>query len=122
MNIQIKKGLLEYCVLAELCRGESYGYQMIRDISEWIEISESTLYPILKRLEAEQFVKTRNVEHNNRIRRYFQLTEKGSEHLTDFMSEQTELLRIIEFITSAPVSGQAGRQSGKEEITDVPAK
>ncbi len=99
MDIQVKKGLLEYCVLAQLRRGESYGYQMIRDISPWINISESTLYPILKRLEAAHYVETRNVEHNNRIRRYFRLTEEGNTHLQNFIDERTELIQVIDFIT-----------------------
>lgn len=100
MDIQVKKGLLEYCVLARLRHGESYGYQMIRDISPWIDISESTLYPILKRLEAAHYVETYNVEHNNRIRRYFRLTTEGSAHLQNFIDERMELIRVIDFITS----------------------
>ena len=99
MNIQVKKGLLEYCVLSLLRRGESYGYQMIKDISACIDISESTLYPILKRLEADHFVETRNVEHNNRIRRYFRLTETGASHLQDFIGEREQLIRVVDFIT-----------------------
>lgn len=99
MNIQVKKGLLEYCVLAQLRWGESYGYQMMKDISEYIDISESTLYPILKRLETEQLVETRNVEHNNRIRRYFRLTERGKEHLQKFVEDRSELIRVINFIS-----------------------
>ncbi|MBP3543387.1 MAG: PadR family transcriptional regulator [Lachnospiraceae bacterium] len=106
MNTQIKKGLLEYCVLSQLQGGESYGYQMIKDISEYISISESTLYPILRRLEAEGLVQTRNVEHNNRIRRYFSLTEEGKMRLHNFVEERYELIRVIEFI------------SGKEQRRD----
>lgn len=99
MNTQIKKGLLEYCVLSQLQRGESYGYQMIKDISGYIAISESTLYPILRRLEADRLVETRNVEHNNRIRRYFSLTEEGRSHLQHFVGEREELIRVIDFIS-----------------------
>lgn len=99
MNVQVKKGLLEYCVLAQLQWGESYGYQMIKDISAYIDISESTLYPILRRLEADKLVETRNVEHNNRIRRYFRLTDRGKEHLQNFAKERPQLIRIIDFIS-----------------------
>lgn len=99
MNTQVKKGLLEYCVLSLLRRSESYGYQMIRDISACIDISESTLYPILRRLEAEHLVETRNIEYNNRIRRYFRLTEAGAARLEDFISERDSLIRVIDFIT-----------------------
>lgn len=103
MDIQVKKGLLEYCVLAELKKEESYGYQIIKNISPFIEISESTLYPILRRLEAENFVETYNMEYNNRIRRYYRITEKGRLRLQDFIDGQEELLQVIRFI------------SGKEE-------
>lgn len=99
MDIQVKKGLLEYCVLAELKKKESYGYQIIKDISTCIEISESTLYPILRRLEAENSVETYNVEHNNRIRRYYRITQTGTERLQNFIEEQDELLRVIQFIS-----------------------
>lgn len=99
MDIQVKKGLLEYCVLAELKKKESYGYQIIKDISICIEISESTLYPILRRLESEDYVETYNVEHNNRIRRYYRITEKGVRHLQKFIEEQDELLRVVTFIS-----------------------
>lgn len=99
MDIQVKKGLLEYCILAELKKKESYGYQIIKDISVCIEISESTLYPILRRLEAEQYVETRNAEHNHRIRRYYRITAEGEQHLQKFIDGQEELLRVIRFIS-----------------------
>lgn len=98
MDIQVKKGLLEYCVLAELREKESYGYQIIKDLSPCIDISESTLYPILRRLESEDCVKTHNVTHNNRIRRYYHITAHGQERLQNFIDEQEELLRVIQFI------------------------
>lgn len=103
MDIQVKKGLLEYCVLAELKKNESYGYQIIKDISVCIEISESTLYPILRRLEAENYVETHNVEHNNRIRKYYRITDAGLEHLEHFISEQDELLGVIRFISGKDI-------------------
>ena len=74
MDIQLKKGLLEFCVLSTLQRADSYGYQIIKDISRCIEISESTLYPILKRLEANSYVETYSVEHNGRLRKYYKIT------------------------------------------------
>lgn len=98
MDIQVKKGLLEYCVLAELKEKESYGYQIIKDLSPCIDISESTLYPILRRLESENCVETHNVEHNNRIRKYYQITSHGQERLQNFIDEKDELLRVIQFI------------------------
>ncbi|MBS6398186.1 MAG: PadR family transcriptional regulator [Clostridiales bacterium] len=99
MDAQIKKGLLEYCVLAQLRQKESYGYQIIRDISAYIELSESTLYPILRRLETEHYVDTYTVEYHNRLRKYYRITAHGQQHLDAFASEQDELLRVIHFIS-----------------------
>ena len=99
MDAQVKKGLLEYCVLAELRSKESYGYQIIRDLSGCIEISESTLYPILRRLEAGGYVDTYNVEYHNRIRKYYRITGAGTERLDRFIREKDGLLRIVAFIS-----------------------
>ena len=98
MDTQVKKGLLEYCVLAELKKKESYGYQIIKDISICIDISESTLYPILRRLEQECYLETRNAEYNNRIRKYYRITEAGIQHLQDFIDDQKNLVKVIDFI------------------------
>lgn len=98
MDIQLKKGFLEFCVLGALYRSASYGYQIIKDVSPCIEISESTLYPILKRLEANAYVTTYSVEHNSRLRKYYQITESGREHLRSFLDDWQQLLRIHEFL------------------------
>lgn len=98
MDIQLRKGLLEYCVLAVLRDADSYGYQMIRDISECIEISESTLYPILRRLESAGKVTSYNTEYNNRIRKYFHLTDEGRQMLLDFKSDKEQMIKVLDFI------------------------
>ena len=98
MDAQLRKGLLEFCVLADLREQESYGYQIIKDVSDYIEISESTLYPILRRLESAEYVTSRTVPHNNRLRKYFQITEKGRRHLEEFAADQTQMIRVLQFI------------------------
>lgn len=98
MDIQLKKGLLEFCVLAVLNKSDSYGYQIIKDISTCIEISESTLYPILKRLETGSFLKTYSVEHNSRLRKYYQITNEGKEHIDEFLNEWQKVMDIYNFI------------------------
>lgn len=98
MDIQLRKGFLEYCVLAALRKSDSYGYQMIRDVSEYIDISESTLYPILRRLESAGKVTSYNTEYNNRIRKYFHLTEEGREMLLNFRKDKEQLLKVLNFI------------------------
>lgn len=98
MDIQIKKGLLDVCVLAVVNRQDSYGYQIIKDISDCIEISESTLYPILKRLEAAQCLSTYSMAHSGRLRKYYRITTLGRQRLYDFFEEWKELEQIHNFI------------------------
>ncbi len=98
MDIQIKKGLLDVCVLALLKRGDSYGYQIVADLSEVVEISESTLYPILKRLEVGGMLVTYTREHGGRLRRYYRITRLGMKRLEEFSREWRELQKINSFI------------------------
>lgn len=105
MDAQLRKGLLEYCVLAELSAQDSYGYQIIKDVSEFIDISESTLYPILRRLESDDRVSSYNTEFNNRIRKYYSITPKGREALTGFLDDKDKLIKVLDFIAGGDVHG-----------------
>lgn len=98
MDIQLKKGLLEGCVLASLKDQPSYGYKIIADISPYLEISESTLYPILKRLEGTGALTTKSMEHNGRLRKYYYITPIGLAKLKEFNADMTELIKIYRFI------------------------
>ena len=97
MDVQMKKGLLDVCVLAVLKRGDSYGYQLVTDLSVVVEISESTLYPILKRLEAAGQLGTYSIAHNGRLRRYYRITPIGLRRLKEFESEWREMEKIGAF-------------------------
>ncbi len=99
MDIQLKRGLLEICVLTVLKREDSYGYQIIKDIEPCIEISESTLYPILKRLESSEFLTDYSVEHNSRLRKYYRITDAGRKKIEDFLDEWKEVMNVFHFIT-----------------------
>ena len=101
MDIQLKRGLLDVCVLSTLTDGDSYGYKMIRDLAGHVEISESTLYPILKRLEAGDCVTSYTAEHNSRLRKYYKITPAGREKIAEFLVEWGEVNRICEFIKGA---------------------
>ena len=98
MDAQLKKGLLEVCVLAAIKEEESYGYKIIADVSRYVEISESTLYPILKRLESTGMVTTRSKEYNGRLRKYYIITERGRHKINDFAADLEEFERIYKFI------------------------
>ncbi|MDE7454489.1 MAG: PadR family transcriptional regulator [Clostridia bacterium] len=98
MDAQLKKGFLEVFVLAALRKEESYGYKIISDISPYIEISESTLYPILKRLESSGCLLTRTKEYNGRLRKYYRITSQGVDKIKSFLADINELNRLSEFI------------------------
>ena len=98
VDAQLKKGLLEVCVLVSLKKEESYGYKIISDISPYIEVSESTLYPILKRLEATGCLTTRSKEHNGRLRKYYMITEAGKRRIRESIYDLDELKRVYDFI------------------------
>ena len=103
MDIQMKKGLLDVCVLALLKRGDSYGYQLVSDLSDLVEVSESTLYPILKRLEVAGQLVTYTREHNGRLRRYYRITRSGVRRIDEFKSEWRQMERIYAFIRGEDV-------------------
>ncbi|MGN0172827.1 MAG: PadR family transcriptional regulator [Acutalibacteraceae bacterium] len=98
MDIQLKRGLIEICVLKVLTFSDSYGYQLVKDISKCIKISESTLYPILKRLEAGGLLTVYSVEHNGRLRKYYQITDLGRKRIDDFILEWQEVMSVYDFI------------------------
>ncbi len=98
MDSQLKKGLLEGCVLATIRDEESYGYKIISQISPYVEISESTLYPILKRLESSGAVSVKNRLYNGRLRKYYRITDIGRERLKEFYRDMEQMLSIYRFL------------------------
>ncbi len=98
MDIQLKRGLLDVCVLAAIKNTDSYGYQIIKDVKPYLEISESTLYPILKRLESSMMLSVYSVEHNGRLRKYYRITEAGRQRLVEFEEEWKEIEAVYRFI------------------------
>ncbi|MBO5341286.1 MAG: PadR family transcriptional regulator [Lachnospiraceae bacterium] len=99
MDIQLKRGLLDVCVLAAIKDEDSYGYQIIKDMKPYVEISESTLYPILRRLEAAKMLTVRSAEHNGRLRKYYHIEEVGLKRIEDFKEEWKEIMSIYSFVT-----------------------
>ena len=99
MDIQLKRGLLDVCVLAAIKNEDSYGYQNIKDMKPYVELSESTLYPILRRLEAAELLTVYTVEHNGRLRKYYRITEQGIKRIADFKEEWKQILAIYQYIS-----------------------
>ncbi|MDD7311495.1 MAG: PadR family transcriptional regulator [Clostridiaceae bacterium] len=98
MDIQLKRGILEVCVLKALQKQDSYGYRIIQDLSPAVALSQSTLYPILKRMEAGGCISEYSVEHNGRLRKYYHLTPLGHKRIADFLLEWQEVQRAYDFI------------------------
>ena len=99
MDIQMKRGLLDVCVLSAIKNEDSYGYKIIKDMKPYIELSESTLYTILKRLEMAKMLTVRSVEHGGRLRKYYRITEKGVKRIEAFREEWSEVMAIYQFVT-----------------------
>ena len=99
MDIQLKRGLLEVCVLASIKNEDSYGYKIIKDMKPYIELSESTLYTILKRLENANMLTVHTTEHGGRLRKYYHITQLGLNRIEEFKDEWTEILSIYRFVT-----------------------
>ena len=99
MDGQLKRGLLDVCVLAAIKSEDSYGYQIIKDMKPYLALSESTLYTILKRLEAANMLTVRTAEHGGRLRKYYHITEAGLARIEEFKAEWKEILSIYRFVT-----------------------
>ena len=99
MDIQLKRGLLDACVLASIRGAPSYGYQIIKDMKPYLELSESTLYTILKRLETAGMLTVKSVEHEGRLRKYYHITRQGLGRIEEFKEDWKEIESIYRFIT-----------------------
>ena len=99
MDTQLKRGVLEICVLSAMQDKETYGYELVKNISPVIEISESTLYPILRRLESGGFVTVRSAEHNGRLKKYYSITSRGRDRIKEFLQDWQDVIKIGEYIT-----------------------
>ena len=106
MDIQLKRGILDVCVLTAIKNEDSYGYKIIKDMKPYMEMSESTLYTILKRLELAEMLTVRSAEHGGRLRKYYHITKKGLERIEAFKEEWREVMAIYRFVI---------KEDGKDE-------
>lgn len=104
MDVQLKRGLLDVCVLAAIKSEDSYGYKIIKDMKPYMELSESTLYTILKRLEMAEMLTVRTTKHGGRLRKYYHITPVGLKRIEDFKEDWKEILSIYRFVTKEDVS------------------
>ena len=99
MDIQLKRGLLDVCVLTAIKDQESYGYKIIKDLKPYVTLSESTLYTILKRLETARMLTVRTAEHDGRLRKYYRITLSGIKRIEEFKEEWQDVMMIYQFVT-----------------------
>lgn len=99
MDAQLKRGILDVCVLAAIKNEDSYGYKIIKDVKPYIVMSESTLYTIVKRLEASGMLTVKNVEYDGRLRKYYHITPVGLKRIEEFKNEWKDVMSIYEFIS-----------------------
>ena len=104
MDIQLKRGLLDVCVLAAISNEDSYGYKIIKDMKPYIELSESTLYTILKRLETAHLLTVWTAEHGGRLRKYYRITQEGINRIEEFKADWNEMLSIYRYVTKGEMS------------------
>ena len=103
MDIQLKRGILDVCVLAAIKDDDSYGYKIIKDVKPYVDLSESTLYTILKRLEAGGMLTVKNAEHNGRLRKYYHITKRGTDRIEEFKTDWQEIMSIYRFVTKEDI-------------------
>ena len=114
MAFKIESSLLDACALAILKRGDTYGYEITQEMKKSIVVSESTLYPVLRRLQKEQLCRTYNQPYQGRNRRYYSITEKGIAQLSDYLRQWREYRTAIETLLEGPNSNDKGRDDGNE--------
>ena len=98
MDAQMKRGFLEVCVLASINRQDSYGYQIVKDVPPSLHLTESTLYPLLKRLESAGLLTVYAIEHNGRLRKYYRITPAGVTYLDEFLKDWDDVLDVYEYV------------------------
>jgi len=99
MNIQFKKGVLELCVLVILDETQCYGYELVSKISKSVEISEGTIYPLLKRLKDEGLVTTYLEEsQQGPPRKYYKITDTGKKEKEELLSEWEKIVSGVDRI------------------------
>jgi len=98
MVFQIGKVLLDACVLSQLAKEDTYGYVLTQNMKEIIQISESTLYPVLRRLQKDEFLTTYDKSFQGRNRRYYKITKLGKEKLEEYKEDWIEFKEKLDKI------------------------
>ena len=106
MNFQVGAALLDACVLAILSREDAYGYVLTQNVKEILNVSESTLYPVLRRLQKENYLTAYDMPYDGRNRRYYQITDTGKEKLDEFLGQWCEYKEKVDKILTGGTSDE----------------
>ena len=105
MDAQMKKGLLDVCVLSILKKEDTYGYKLTQEVTGLLDTSESALYPVLRRLEGQGLLETYSVEYSGRLRKYYRITAEGITRLNEYGPELKNLKKVIDYIIGGERNG-----------------
>lgn len=106
MALKIESALLEACVLSVVKKGDTYGYVLTQSIKKVLDISESTLYPVLRRLQKDEYLRTYDEPYAGRNRRYYAITEKGMQRCEEYVKEWNDYKQKIDELLSGGVDDE----------------
>lgn len=107
----MKRGTLEMCALSVMSRGDCYGYELVNRISRCMEITEGTIYPLMKRMKDSGLIDSYIVESNEGPpRKYYKLTGAGKEELEKLSEEWFEFTKSVERL----LKGEFGENDGEQ--------
>lgn len=108
MIFQLGAPLLDACVLAALSGGDTYGYVLTQRVQQAIDISESSLYPVLRRLQKDGCLTTYDQPFQGRNRRYYSITENGRVMLGRYVEEWTDYKGRVDRILAGGIENDQG--------------
>ena len=103
MVFQVGSALLDACILSLLSQKDAYGYVLTQNVKDILSVSESTLYPVLRRLQNEKYLTAYDMPFDGRNRRYYQITDLGAERLREYVREWAEYKETIDKLLSGGV-------------------
>ncbi len=110
MNVQFKKGVLDLCVMALLSKKDCYGFELASAVSRYIDMSEGTVYPLLKRLKDEALLETYLMEsREGPPRKYYKLTAEGTQHFAQLLEQWRAFAKSVETMIQ-------GLEGGEEHV------
>jgi PadR family transcriptional regulator PadR len=109
MLFPIAATLLDACVLCVLARGDTYGYELTQMLTAWLGVSESTLYPVLRRLTKGGYLTTYDRPYQGRNRRYYRITDTGRAQAGAMVAEWQDYKKRVDGLILGPSAKEGSR-------------